>query len=43
MDLSSIRTLDYDFVPEATHLLQLEQPQECVAAMREFIDPIVRT
>jgi len=43
MDLSNILTVDYDFVPEATHLLQLEQPEECVAAMREFIDPIVHT
>ena len=43
MDLSNILTVDYDFVPEATHLLQLEQPEECVAAMRGFIDPIVHT
>ena len=43
MDMSNILTVDYDFIPEATHLLQLEQPQECVAAMREFIDPIIRT
>ncbi len=43
MNLSNILTVDYDFVPEATHLLQLEQPEECVAAMREFIDPIVHT
>ena len=43
MDLSNILTVDYDFVPEATHFLQLEQPEECVAAMREFIDPIVHT
>ena len=42
MELSNILTVDYDFIPEATHLLQLEQPQECVAAMREFIDPIIR-
>ena len=43
MDMSNMLTVDYDFIPEATHLLQLEQPQECVAAMREFIDPIIRT
>ena len=42
MELSNILTVNYDFIPEATHLLQLEQPQECVAAMREFIDPIIR-
>ena len=43
MDMSNMLTVDYDFIPEATHLMQLEQPQECVAAMREFIDPIIRT
>ena len=42
MELSNMLTVDYDFIPEATHLPQLEQPQECVAAMREFIDPIIR-
>ena len=43
MDMSNMLTVDYDFIPEATHLLQLEQPQECVAAMREFIDPFIRS
>ena len=43
MDMSNMLTVDYDFIPEATHLMQLEQPQECVVAMREFIDPIIRT
>ena len=40
LDLSHILTVDYDFLPEATHLLQIEQPAECVAAMREFIEPL---
>ena len=31
-------SVDYDFLPEATHFLQLEQPQECVAKMREFVE-----
>ena len=38
LDLSHILTVDYDFLPETTHLLQLEQPEECVAAMREFLE-----
>ena len=38
LDLSHILTVDYDFLPETTHLMQLEQPEECVAAMREFIE-----
>ena len=29
--------VDYDFIPEATHLLQLERPEECAAAVREFL------
>lgn len=38
LDLSDIVTVDYDFLPETTHLLQLEQPAECVEAMREFLE-----
>lgn len=36
-DCSDITKVDYDFIPEATHFLQLERPEECVAAMREFL------
>ncbi len=36
-DLRKIMKIDYDFIPEATHLLQLEQPQECAAAVCEFL------
>ena len=39
LDLSDIMTVDYDFLPDATHLLQLEQPSNCVAAMRDFLEP----
>ncbi len=38
LDLSHILTVNYDFLPETTHLLQLEQPGECVALMREFLE-----
>ncbi|MCY3819371.1 MAG: alpha/beta hydrolase [Gammaproteobacteria bacterium] len=37
-DLMQMETVDYDFLPEATHYLQLEKPAECVAAMREYLD-----
>ncbi len=37
-DLSHILTVDYDFLPDSSHLLQLEQPAECVAILREFLD-----
>ena len=29
--------MDYDFIPETTHLLQLEKPEECAALTREFL------
>ncbi len=37
-NLSHIETLDYDFIPETTHFLQLEKPEECVTAMCEFLE-----
>lgn len=37
-DLKYLLGLDYDFLPESTHFLQLEKPEECVAAMREFLE-----
>lgn len=37
LDLSHILTVDYDFLPETTHLLQVEQPEECAAELREFV------
>ena len=41
LDLSDVFTVDYDFLPDATHFLLLEQPQECVKTMLEFIEPII--
>ena len=41
LDLSDVFTVGYDFLPDATHLLQLEQPEECVKVMREFLEPIL--
>ncbi len=39
-DLSHILNVDYDFLPESTHFLQIEQPKECVEAMREFLESL---
>ena len=39
-DLSHVLTVDYDFLPETTHFLQLEQPQACVELVREFLSLI---
>ena len=37
-DLSHMLTVDYDFLPDATHFLQLEKPAECAAVLREFLE-----
>ena len=37
-DLSHVMTVDYDFIPETTHLLQLEKPSECVTAVYQFLE-----
>ena len=36
-NLSHIQTVDYDFIPETTHFLQLEKPRECADAMCDFL------
>lgn len=40
LDMSDILGVNYDFLPEATHFLPLEQPKECAAAMLEFLDSV---
>lgn len=37
LDLVHMETIDYDFLAEATHYLQLEQPSECAATVREYL------
>ena len=40
VDLSELMVLDYDFVPhtpDTTHFLLLEEPEECVGTMLEFL------
>ena len=37
LDLGDIREVDYDFLPDASHFLQLEHPDICAAALREFL------
>ena len=43
--MDDILALNYDFIPETTHFLQLEEPEQCVAALLEFIgndgDPVI--
>lgn len=35
-DMTHVLTVDYDFIPETTHFLQLENPEACAVATREF-------
>ena len=37
-DLEGIVGFEYDFVPETTHFLQLEDPEECVTTMVGFLE-----
>lgn len=39
-DLAQMDTVDYDFLPEATHYLQLERPADCVSVLHEFLDTV---
>ena len=40
LDLSDIESIGYDFLPDATHFLQLEQPDECVETMLAFLHEV---
>ena len=40
LGMRDILSVDYDFLPEATHFLQLDKPQEGAAAMRKFLGSI---
>ena len=35
--MDEIIVLNYDFVPDTTHFLQLEEPELCVDAMLDFV------
>ncbi len=38
VNVSELVSIEYDFVPETTHFLQLEQPEECVALTVAFLE-----
>ena len=38
MDLSALIGIDYDFLPEATHFLQMEDPGKCTDLTVEFLE-----
>ncbi len=37
LDLSHVAIVHYDFVPDATHFMLQEKPEECAKALREFL------
>ena len=37
-DLSALDEMNYDYIPESTHLLQLEYPHECASKLVEFLE-----
>lgn len=38
MNLSDLIGIDYDFIPETTHFLQIENPEQCAALTFEFLE-----
>ena len=42
LDPGDVFAVGYDFLPDATHFLQMEQPEECARLLREFVEPIFR-
>ena len=40
MDFGEMVRMNYDFLPEATHMLQLEEPEHCVEITLQFLSEI---
>lgn len=40
LDLSGMISVDYDFLPGASHFLPLERPHECAAVSKEFLTSV---
>ena len=40
MDIDEISRMNYDFLPDATHMLQLEEPERCAEITLQFLDEI---
>ena len=37
LDFAEILQVEYDFVPDASHFVQIERPQTCLAMLKEFL------
>ena len=40
LDPRDVVTVEYDFLPDSTHFLQLEQPEQCASAMTQYLESI---
>ena len=40
MDFDEMVRMNYDFLPEATHMLQLEEPEHCAEITLQFLSEI---
>lgn len=40
LDLSDVNVVHYDFLPDTTHFLPIEQPEESASVLREFLNSI---
>ena len=40
MDLRELIEIDFDFLPETTHFLQMEKPGECAMLTLNFVESI---
>ncbi len=38
VDLTEVLSVDFDFLPDTTHYMQVEKPEECAQCMRTFIE-----
>ena len=40
VDLSDMLSVDFDFIPETTHYIQIEKPRECAEYVRSFVSKL---
>ena len=40
LDLSDMLSVNYDFLPDATHFLPIEKPQDCADIVRDFVNSL---
>ena len=41
LDDAELAHIEYEFIPGTTHLLQLEAPAKCIAAVRAYLQGLV--